>query len=144
MSRAKRCERRGKRMRVFIISDHEPTSAKVRQVLLREGLDCPAGHVVSLDLAAHHLAQHRPDLAVMVLPPDLEHALAVLGNLRLLTPVRCLVVGPASDSRLMLRALRGGASDFVDQAELEVEFKAALDRLRAELPAQAEPGRTIA
>jgi pilus assembly protein CpaE len=166
-------------MRAFIISDHEPATVRVREALLREGLDCPAGHVVSLAglphsaggsaawpikhgngftsspprpprvdepgaAAAHAAAQGNPELVVLVLSPNPERALAVLAELRLLTQARCLVVGPASDPRLVLRALRGGAGDFVDEAELEADLGAALARLRADTAAQAEPGRTIA
>ncbi|HZT80427.1 MAG TPA: hypothetical protein VFA26_09400 [Gemmataceae bacterium] len=131
-------------MRAFIVSNHEATGLKARQALLHGGLDCPAAHVVTLDLAAHHLAQGKAEVAVLLLRPDVEKALAVLGDLRLLTQARILVVGPASDPRLVLRALRAGASDYIDEAELDAELAAALSRLRAELPAQAEPGRTIA
>ena len=64
-------------MRAFIVSDHEPSSVRVRQVLLREGLDCPADGVVALDRAAQHLARGRPELVVFVLPQDLERGLAL-------------------------------------------------------------------
>jgi pilus assembly protein CpaE len=131
-------------MRAFIISDHEPSSVRVRQILLHEGLDCPADGVVSLDLAARHLDRGRPELVVLILPRDPERALAVLAGLRLVTTAGCLVVGPAADTRLVLRVLRGGGTDFVDEAALESDLPDALGRFRAEVPAQAEPGRTIA
>jgi pilus assembly protein CpaE len=54
-----------------------------------------------------------------------------------------LVVGPASETKLVLRALRGGADDYIDELELEAELRAALERLAAERPDQAEGGRTI-
>jgi pilus assembly protein CpaE len=73
-----------------------------------------------------------------------DRALAALADLRLVTTAGCLVVGPASDTRLVLRVLRGGGTDFVDEAELEADLADALARFRAEAPAQAEPGRTIA
>jgi pilus assembly protein CpaE len=131
-------------MRGFIVSDLQPDGLKVRNALLREGADCPPGHVVTLDLAAQHVAQARPDLLVFVLPSDAERALALLNELRLLTQAPVLAVGPTADSRLVLRVLRGGASDYVDEADLETELRAALGRLRTEQPGQAEPGRTIA
>src|SRR5262245_38671511 len=65
-------------MQAFIISDHEPTAVKVRQALLRQGHDCPAGHVAALDLALDRLAQTRPGLVVVVLSPDPERGLTVL------------------------------------------------------------------
>ena len=57
-------------MRTFVVSDHETIGARAQQVLLFEGRDCPASHVISFDLAAHHLAQGRPDLIVVVLSPN--------------------------------------------------------------------------
>jgi pilus assembly protein CpaE len=131
-------------MRAFIVSDHEPSSFRVRQVLLHEGLDCPADGIVSLDRAAQHLARVRPELVVFVLPQDAERALVVLADLRLVTKVGCLVVGAAADTRLVLRVLRGGGTDFVDADALETDLADALGRFRAETPTQAEPGRTIA
>jgi pilus assembly protein CpaE len=40
--------------------------------------------------------------------------------------------------------LRGGGTDFVEATELEADLADALARFRTEIPAQAEPGRTIA
>jgi pilus assembly protein CpaE len=160
-------------MRAFIISDHEPTSTRVRQALLLEGLECPASNSVSLaggftsshayhahgvvssisrparteetpGLTAQTLAQGRPDLVVFSLLPDPERALAILAELRPMMPSSCLVVGPTSDPRLVVRALRCGATDYVDEADLETELGNALDRIRTEMPDQAEAGRTIA
>jgi pilus assembly protein CpaE len=48
------------------------------------------------------------------------------------------------DPKLVLRAVRAGVSDYVDEADLEGELRAALGNLQTELAAQAEPGRTIA
>src|SRR5438552_13281611 len=101
-------------MKTYIVSDHEPTTAQVRESLLRGGVDCPASHILSLDLAPEHLGQAQPDLVVVAVAPDPERALAVVGQLRQLHPAPLLAVGPARDSRLVLRALRAGASDYVD------------------------------
>jgi pilus assembly protein CpaE len=131
-------------MQAFIISDHEPLTARVREVLLREGQDCPAAHVVSLALAADHLGQDHPGLIILVLSPAPERGLEVLGNLRQGTAARVLAVGPTADSKLVLRALRAGADDYVDEADLDAELEAALRRLAADRNGQAEPGRVIA
>jgi pilus assembly protein CpaE len=133
-------------MKAFIASNHEPTTVKVRQLLLGEGQDCPAGHVVTLDLAANQLGhlQPAPDLLIVVLSPDTQRALTVLAALRPLTQARVLVVGPASDPKIMLQALRAGAGDYIDEAELQIDLAAALKRLRTEMVGQIEPGRTVA
>jgi pilus assembly protein CpaE len=131
-------------MRAVIVSDSQPLSFQIRQQFLHHGLECQAGDVLSLDLAAEHLPRSTPDLVVVVLSPDPERAMVALNEARLRTQERILVVGPTSDSRLVLRTLRSGASDYLDEAELDAELQAALGRLRAESPTQTEPARTIA
>src|SRR5437870_11189790 len=103
-------------MQAYVISDFEPTTQRIRDAMLRAGIDCPAQGVLVLDLAAEQLAQARPDLIVLAMTPDPERALAVLGQLRSLNSGPVLVVGPTADTRFVLRALRGGADDFVDEA----------------------------
>ena len=127
-------------MQALIMSDHEAIAGRVRQVLLFEGLDCPAACFATNDNAAQSLAKAQPDLVVMVLGPQTEHVLQVLGELRRLVQTRILVVGPAS-SKLVLRALRGGADDYVDETDLEAELQAALKRLNEARDAAARrPG----
>jgi pilus assembly protein CpaE len=131
-------------MRAVIVSDSQPLSYNIRQQFLHNGLECQAGDVLSLDRAAEHLAQSTPNLVLVVLSPDPERSLVALAELRLLTQSRMLAVGPASDSRLVLRALRAGAGDYLDEAELGTELQAALARLQTDVPIQTEPARTIA
>ncbi|HEY7422823.1 MAG TPA: P-loop NTPase [Gemmataceae bacterium] len=132
-------------MKAFIISDNEAVTLKVRQVLLREGHLCPAGEELSLDLAlSTALGGVSPDLLVVVLSPQPERVLACLGTLRALSPAHLLVVGPTTDSRLVLRALRAGAADYVDEADPEADLPAAVARLQNEMSPQGEVGRTIA
>jgi pilus assembly protein CpaE len=132
-------------MKAFIISDDEPITAAVRQVLLREGCACPAGQDLPLDRAAAQApGTIQADVLVVVLSPDPERALSYLGSLRALCQARLLVIGPAYDSRLVLRALRAGSSDYVDENELEADLPAALARAREELLPHQDPGRTIA
>jgi pilus assembly protein CpaE len=131
-------------MQVLLISDHEATGGPVRQVLLKGGLDCPADRVVTPETAAARLAKAPADLVVAVLGPDPDRLLAATAELSVRPPTRLVVVGPATDPKLVLRALRGGADDFIDEAELEAELSAALARCRA---ARSEPeatGRLIA
>jgi pilus assembly protein CpaE len=130
-------------MQTCILSDDETTGGRVRQVLLFEGLDCLASSVVPLDLASYHLAKGPYDLMVLVLPHDADRGLNLLCELRREWPVPVLVVGPPA-SKLVLRALRGGASDYIDMGDLEGELQAALKRLRDEGPGRDQAGRIIA
>ena len=45
-------------MQTYIVSNHDSISVRARQVLLFDGLDCPAAHVISLDLAVHQTLAH--------------------------------------------------------------------------------------
>jgi pilus assembly protein CpaE len=130
-------------MQAFIVGDHEPLADLIRETLRQEGHDCPPGQVLPL-AQADRLSRVHFELLVVVLSPDPERALAAAADLQVAASVKVVVVGPGSDSRLVLRALRGGASDYVDEAALEDELPTALRRLRAEVAAPAEPGRTIA
>src|SRR3954469_24360500 len=119
-------------MKAFILSDDDSIKGRVRQVLLRSGLECPVGNVIELDLAAVHLAHGKPDLVAMVLPPDPERGLAVLAEVRGKMKAHVVVVGPADDAKVVLRSLRAGADEYIDAAELEAELEAALARWRVE------------
>jgi pilus assembly protein CpaE len=55
-----------------------------------------------------------------------------------------LVVGPATDPKVILRVLRDGADHYVDEAALAAERAALLPRLHPEGGGPAEPGRFLA
>lgn len=131
-------------MQAFIVSDHETTSRWVRNDILRSGYECPIGNVLPLDWAATQLAGKQDALVVVVLAPDPERALTVVKDLHAASTGSILVVGPAADPRLVLRSLRSGASDFVDEADLDGELTAALARFRKGAGKQGESARIIA
>jgi len=134
---------------VFLICDDETLGAKIREILHREGEDVPTSNMLPLDSAAGRLAHVLTDLVVVVLPANPERALIALGIIEALGKAEgragslVLAVGPASDPKLVLRALRGGIDDYVDEAELETEIKAALLRWRAGRTSQPRIGRLI-
>jgi len=116
----------------LLAGDREPVVAEGRRILLREGLECPASHVVGLGAMVETLAKVRPDMLLLVLSPDPDHALSVLDAARNDSRGRVVVVGPSSDPKLVVRALRGGADDFVDEDEIEGDLEAALSRFKRE------------
>lgn len=70
------------------------------------------------------------ELAILILVP--EHAartLAVIQRLRATGTGHILIVGPATDPKLILQTMQAGGDFFVDEDELEVNLGAALDRL---------------
>lgn len=150
-------------MRAFVASDDTAVSYQLRNELIRLGHDCPSSQVTPLTLALPELlsllepvseeanrsgtdAQRaaEPDLVFVALPPAAERSLAVLRDLRRrLGRSRLFAVGPTTDSKLVLRALREGAHEYLDQAELAAELSSALERLKSD-ETGAAAGRTIA
>ncbi|HEU5117029.1 MAG TPA: AAA family ATPase [Isosphaeraceae bacterium] len=131
-------------MQAFLISDHESLATTTRQVLLRAGLECPPSNVVGLHLAAFHLTHAKPEIVLLLLPDDAERGLALLADLKTKAHGRLLVAGPAGDVKLVLKALRLGAHDYLDEADIEAELTAVLARWRADRAEQDQAGRVIA
>jgi pilus assembly protein CpaE len=69
------------------------------------------------------------DVTLVALVPNPERPLGLLSELRRISQGRIFVVGPTTDAKLALRALREGADEFLDQADIEAELSAALGRL---------------
>jgi len=133
-------------MNVLLVSDDEATGSEVRKALLRNGLDCPASNFVRAELAAQYLGKTQADLVVVVMPDDPERAISVLGALEKRSRregMHVLAVGPASDPKMVLRALRGTVDDYLDVSELAQEMEDALARWRSSRADRAEPGRVI-
>jgi pilus assembly protein CpaE len=133
--------------KVFLVTNDEKQSTQVRAILIREGLDCPATHVVRVATVNQSLPSSPVDLIVVGLPEDQEASLAVLRWLEKLPRTngeRVLAIGPAADHKLILRALRGAVDDYLDQGDLEAELTTALGRWRATLQKQKESGKVIA
>jgi pilus assembly protein CpaE len=130
-------------MRAAIVSDDDRITGTVRDVLLRGGHDCPAASVYPVAVAVDRLSQARPELVLVCLSPNPERALAVLSQLRHLVAVPVLAIGPAHDPQLILRTLRTGATDFIEEGDLAPELAAALGRLRNDQGVSGELARTI-
>ena len=132
-------------MPAFIVAENPTIAARVRDVLIFGGMECPLSHVVRPGEAGGRLSREQAiDLVIVVLPPDLEGGLALLPGLARIAPGKILAVGPAGDARVVLRALRTGASDFIEVGELESEIDAAIHRRVEALRAPVEAGKLIA
>jgi pilus assembly protein CpaE len=135
-----------KTMNVLLVTDDEVTGLEIRKILLRNGLDCPASSFVRTELAAQQLGRTPAELVVVVMPDDPDRAISLLGVLENLSRpegMRVLAVGPASDPKMVLRALRGIVDDYLDITELSTEMEDALARWRSSRASQVEAGRVI-
>ncbi len=131
-------------MQAFVVSDNEPITARVREVLHREGHECAGGNILTAELAVHRLGKTPADLIVFVLSKDTERTLQVLAQIHSISACSIIAVGNTLDTRLVLRALRAGANDYVDEADLESELATTIGRLRQSAGVQGEPARVVA
>jgi len=133
-------------LKYFVTSDDAVMADQISKVLVQLRQECPASHILRLDVAASTLEAGQSaasrgslpgpggavaDIVLIVLTPDVERALGVLRDIHRRTAARILAVGPATDTKLVLRALREGALEYLDQGELRTELSDALSRLNA-------------
>ena len=132
-------------MQYFVASDEFVIADQISKILVQLRQACPASHIMRMDVAASALeaaksvaskrsspgAADSGDILLIVLAPDFERALGVLRDVHRRTTARILAVGPATDTKLVLRALREGALEYLDQGELLTELSDALKRLNA-------------
>ncbi len=116
-------------LRILIASDDEQTGQRLCELLERHALECPASRVVSLDVAADRASRLIPELILFVLSDDPMPGLKALRETqRTLSNAHILAVGPATDAKLVLKALHVGAAEYLDLAMLESELANSLIR----------------
>jgi pilus assembly protein CpaE len=117
-------------MRVVVAQEQTGSSAPVRELLLGMGLECSAGDCVTFADLPVRLAQNRADLVLVQAAGDPTAPLETLRQALPLTRSPIMVVGPAADASQILRYLQGGAREYLDEAQLQVNLERALDKLR--------------
>jgi pilus assembly protein CpaE len=134
-------------MRTLIVSDQADVARDVREYLQRHGLDCHDDDIVPVDRALDRFSRTIPELLIVVLPEDPAAGLeSVRSASSLIQNIHVLVVGPATDPKMILRTLHEGADEYLDCAQLVTELPAALGRLKARKAAKTvthRPGRII-
>jgi pilus assembly protein CpaE len=86
----------------------------------------------------------KAELIVVLLAEGQPNGLEVLRRIRETFTGPLIVVGEIADPKLILRSLQLGADQFVDVAELETEFSAALRRLLRRPAAEESLGKLVA
>jgi len=135
-------------MRFYLISDDETVSAAIRSAILDRGLEFPTSdqcRILGVPGLLNQLApptqsalpgwgaRDRPEdhalTILLVMPTDAERGLDAIQKIRAVCSHRLLVIGDIADVRLVLRAMRQGATEYLDQMDLANELRSALDRL---------------
>ncbi len=131
-------------MPAFIVADQSSIASRIGQILNFSGHDCPSSHILPFDFAVGRLGRETAiDLLVVALGPDTDRGLSVLSQVSKFAPGKVLAVGPAFDSKVVLKALRSGADDYVDSAEMESELDAAIGRMKDAARGPVEAARLI-
>jgi pilus assembly protein CpaE len=118
-------------MRALIIAEHEPAAAEMRRVLSERGRAYEPIDIAPLASAVKGASRAEYALAVLILPAQPQSALSVLADLRAATTATIFVVGPTSDAKFVLRVLRQGADEYLDQADIASELQTALTKVKA-------------
>ena len=141
-------------MLYFVASDDIVIANQIRSILVQLRQECPAlnvvrlaGAIVALETATASALKisltglsESDNVILVVLTPDSEQALALVRDLRRRTTARILTVGPATNTKLILRAMREGAAEYLDINDLPSEVSEALDRMNT----ASKAGRMIA
>jgi pilus assembly protein CpaE len=130
-------------MRIVVASNNDAITTQLKEILSRAGKQFKVADVVRLEQAEQHLLHHQVEMVVVVLSPDPQPALDILRKLRTVVPGTILGTGPASEPKLILRALHEGADQYLDENELESEMKAVLQMLQDRSSSKAPMGRMI-
>lgn len=119
-------------MQVLIAGDNPGLAERVRRLLVDQGIVSDGLSTHTFDDAVDRVVQVRPDAIVVLTEPDRERCLCAIREMRELVPAHTLAVGPGSDPKLILRCLREGAFDYLDEADLQTDLVSRLTRVLTE------------
>jgi len=135
-------------MRFYLASDDDVVAAAIRSAILDRGLEFPAANQCRILGVPGLLSQLAPAVTsslpgwgardlpgdnevtlILVMPEDQEYGLQLIQQIRSACTHRLLVVGDIQGGRAVLRAMRQGATEYLDRMDLANELGSALDRL---------------
>jgi pilus assembly protein CpaE len=131
-------------MRAIIGYGSGVDSQGLRQTVLGAGLDCGAEDAVPVAELEARLGQGNADLVVAALGSQPENDLRALERLSDISKAPIVAVGPVGDASLVMRAMRAGALQFLDVADLRRELDASLEKLIASRALPNERGVVVA
>jgi pilus assembly protein CpaE len=124
-------------MRFFLVSDDDTATSVIRSVILDRGLEFPGGNqcrIVGVPGLLRTLAQtpapaDAQTTVILVMPEHADAGIEAAAAICGVAGCRLLLVGSIADSRVVLRAMRLGAAEYLDLSELSSELNNALDRI---------------
>ncbi len=134
-------------MDTWIISDNDDVSARIRKSLRKLDIECPLSRVISAESVGQTASGPAEQATVVFLAASSISAdhLCVLRQLRSAADRKLVVVAPVSDHAVVLKAIRAGASDFLNaDVNLDDELADLVERFKSEQAQRSTKGRLIA
>lgn len=130
-------------MRFFIASDNRAIDKRLEEILRANALEYQLCPLTPPEQAASRMAQAQVEVAMVVLSPQPEPALTLIRETRAGLARQVFAIGPVSEPKLRLGALREGADQYLDEAALEMEMEFILRRLSTKTAPPVETGKLI-
>jgi pilus assembly protein CpaE len=115
-------------MQWILACDSHETCQAVSTAISNSGSGATLQRCASTD-AASQVAQRQPDLVLLASDESIESQLPWIREIVEVAGCDVLLIGHASNARIVLQVLDAGVSRFVDRDELEVSLPAALQAL---------------
>ncbi len=117
-------------MRVVVAQEPPVDGEAIRQLLLGMGMECGADDVVGHGELLVRLARNPTDVVLVRAGPEEAATVGLIKQAIPLTKAPVMVLGPSADAAQILCYLQGGAREFLDEAQLQVNLENALEKLR--------------
>ncbi len=129
-------------MRILVACSQQSAAGELRDFLLR-GNHCSEARVVPPDRIVDAAVQDRPE-AVLLRLEEPEKILPLVHQIREAASTRIVLLGPTIEAKVILRLLREGVEEYIDQDDAWDALGPALAKLRGEAAPGGAAGRVLA
>jgi pilus assembly protein CpaE len=119
-------------LRLAIVDPSDNSRTHLKNMLLGMDIVWLEAECSRYEFFADVIGQTKPDIGVVAIDSNPEKGLKLLEQVRDITPdCALLVISSSTDGQIILRAMRGGAKEFLTQPVKAEDLIAALDRISA-------------
>ncbi len=133
-------------MLAYIVSDNQAAAEKLRRILVDQRVECGVANILTTDRAIDMAARvaEAAELVFVVISAEVDRALSLITNLKVSSRMKLIAVGSARDPQQILRAVRAGTDDYVDEeGDLSTQVQATLQRVDSIGRGQKRQGQVI-
>jgi pilus assembly protein CpaE len=119
-------------LRLAIVDPNDSSRTQLKNMLLGMDVVWLEAECSRYEFFSDVIAQTKPDIGVIAIDSNPEKGLKLLEQVREIAPdCALLVVSSSTDGQIILRAMRGGAREFLTQPIKVEDLVGALDRISA-------------